>query len=166
MADSSLSGRLPRGSNKGQYAACHPDRKAVCKRLCQSCYVKSRLEQKERRAECHPDRPHVARGLCRHCYRAKARNSTPIERKQAVWRRASLKYNFGITTEQYDAMLTDQGGHCALCPTTDDGRRRLSVDHDHSTGKVRGLLCFRCNTRLGVYEKFGTDFAAYLEKHR
>lgn len=64
-----------------------------------------------------------------------------------------LTFLYGITREQYDELLTAQNGRCALC-----GRRygemrgqrvRLDVDHDHVTGKVRGLLCNRCNTRLG-----------------
>ena len=61
-------------------------------------------------------------------------------------RRADL----GVTVEQYDAMLDAQGGGCAICgnpPKT----RRLDVDHDHRTGKVRGLLCHRCNRTLASW---------------
>ena len=71
------------------------------------------------------------------------------------------KYNlssvYGITEEQYEAMLTVQGGRCAICrslPTWNwprDGRSqpRLCIDHDHQTGKVRGLLCHACNVGIG-----------------
>jgi Recombination endonuclease VII len=54
---------------------------------------------------------------------------------------------FGITAEKYDEMLELQGGRCAICrvkPRT----RRLSVDHDHATNEIRGLLCTRCNHKL------------------
>lgn len=59
-----------------------------------------------------------------------------------------LMTKYGITLEQYDAMLTEQGGVCAGCgaePTAIS----LHVDHDHTTGAVRGLLCFPCNAALG-----------------
>ena len=53
----------------------------------------------------------------------------------------------GITDADYQLLLAAQGGHCALCPNTPK-TRRLHVDHDHRTGKVRGLLCHRCNRAL------------------
>lgn len=65
-----------------------------------------------------------------------------------MYRRAALKYNYGITIDQYNAMLAAQGGGCALCGA-EPKRRPLDVDHCHETGKVRGLLCNKCNTSLG-----------------
>jgi hypothetical protein len=56
----------------------------------------------------------------------------------------------GITDAEYTARLEVQGGGCAICgnpPKT----RRLHVDHNHRTGTVRGLLCYRCNRQLGYY---------------
>jgi hypothetical protein len=47
----------------------------------------------------------------------------------------------------YEAQLARQDGHCAICPNTPKSRR-LHIDHDHATGKVRGLLCFPCNRLL------------------
>lgn len=52
---------------------------------------------------------------------------------------------YGLPVDALDAMRSAQGGHCALCPAVE----RLEVDHDHATGKVRGLLCRRCNLSLG-----------------
>lgn len=59
---------------------------------------------------------------------------------------ANLKRRYGITEVQYQAILAYQGGVCAIC----EGRRRyrLLCDHDHKTGKLRGLLCKRCNRQL------------------
>lgn len=56
----------------------------------------------------------------------------------------------GVTDDEYARLLAAQGGHCALCPNTPK-TRRLHVDHDHATGRVRGLLCYRCNRALPKY---------------
>lgn len=70
-----------------------------------------------------------------------------------VHRNNRLQYNYGITIEQYDQMLQSQGGVCKICGTaTPGGMGRFVVDHNHKTGKVRGLLCNRCNTKLGGVE--------------
>lgn len=55
---------------------------------------------------------------------------------------------FGITAEEYRARFTAQGGRCAICSQPPEPRRRLAVDHDHQTGRVRGLLCRRCNQSI------------------
>jgi len=60
-----------------------------------------------------------------------------------------LKRRFGLTLEQYDALWKDQGGVCAGCGGHNIAGRRLAIDHDHRTGKIRGLLCDRCNRCLG-----------------
>lgn len=56
----------------------------------------------------------------------------------------------GVTDAEYERLLAAQGGHCAICPNTPK-TRRLNVDHDHATGKVRGLLCHRCNRALPTW---------------
>jgi len=55
---------------------------------------------------------------------------------------------YGITLEDYDALLATQGGVCVICHNGTD--EPLHVDHDHTTGKVRGLLCSNCNTGIGL----------------
>lgn len=67
-------------------------------------------------------------------------------------RESSLKKKFGITLNEYNAILEEQGGVCAVCQEKCATGNNLAVDHDHVTGKIRGLLCFACNTSLG---KFG-----------
>ncbi len=74
-------------------------------------------------------------------------------------RRRHLGRKYGITHEQYEAMLAAQGGVCACCGTSESGRDKWLVDHDHTTGRVRGLLCFNCNIGIG---KLGDDEAGIL----
>lgn len=65
----------------------------------------------------------------------------------------------GLTKEEYDTLLARQGGVCFFCgrPETADRKkaavRRLSVDHDHETNQIRGLLCLGCNISLGCFER-------------
>lgn len=62
-----------------------------------------------------------------------------------------LKKRYGITPEQYVAMLASVGGLCEICGTVGYDGKKLSVDHCHETGKIRGLLCNRCNMALGAF---------------
>lgn len=62
----------------------------------------------------------------------------------------SLIKNYNITIEDYKKMLNDQNGVCAICFREDKKGRKLCVDHNHDTGKVRGLLCGNCNKLLGM----------------
>lgn len=66
-------------------------------------------------------------------------------------RNLTLVRRFGITLAEYDQRFNEQGGVCKICGGT-NGTIRLAVDHCHNTGKVRGLLCTRCNLVLGSYE--------------
>ena len=65
-----------------------------------------------------------------------------------------LKYRHGITIEQYEHMLEDQKHLCAICLKypQDNLKNPWHVDHDHSTGKIRGILCHSCNTALGNFK--------------
>lgn len=79
-----------------------------------------------------------------------------------------LKKLYGLTVEQYDAMLASQGGACKVCgsdgESKDKRRKYLSVDHCHNTGKIRGLLCMKCNADLGTFELRREAFTKYLEE--
>jgi hypothetical protein len=57
----------------------------------------------------------------------------------------------GINAEEYNNWLDKQGGRCAICGEEPPDSRGLAVDHDHKTGKIRGLLCYRCNLGLGNF---------------
>lgn len=101
-----------------------------------------------------------------------ASGQTERKRNPAKDRDWQLRTKYGISSADYDALLENQGGRCAICGTDEpEGRSRtyFHVDHDHDTGAVRGLLCSRCNTALGLMRE-DTDaimgMAAYLLSHQ
>jgi hypothetical protein len=74
------------------------------------------------------------------------------ERKFAD-REGYLKRKYGITIADYDRMFDEQGRVCAICGKPRPEERTLHVDHEHTTGVIRGLLCFRCNNALGDFDE-------------
>lgn len=62
-----------------------------------------------------------------------------------------IRRKYKMTLEQYDKMFKEQNGVCAICGGS-QFTNRLSVDHNHETGEVRGLLCSTCNPKLGIVE--------------
>jgi hypothetical protein len=81
---------------------------------------------------------------CKPCHNVRGKASKD---KVGGSRTYHLKRRYGITAQEADAMLEEQGGVCAICRTAP----AVHVDHDHSTGAVRALLCFNCNGGLGQF---------------
>ncbi len=99
-------------------------------------------------------------------YKRKSRINNPLQ-----GRKDRLKI-FNLTLEDYDKMLLKQNYVCAIClkPETVKWRgtlKSLAVDHNHETGEIRGLLCTRCNTEVGVVEnkQIRLKVETYLEKY-
>lgn len=90
----------------------------------------------------------------------RARNRDKVNADQA---RRRTKYVYGITKEEVDALFIKQGGLCALCfePLV-EGRRR-TIDHNHTTGKVRSIVHQKCNTMIGYVEKHPKIFEQVKE---
>jgi hypothetical protein len=90
---------------------------------------------------------------CGTCKRLRSKEEikrrTP-EYSRQVQRRSHIKTAYGMTVEQYDAMLITQNGVCAICSKPSSNKKRLHIDHEHATGAIRGLLCHSCNTGLGL----------------
>jgi len=85
-------------------------------------------------------------------------------------RKNMLKRFWNMTTEQYDSMLQKQNGTCAICDKTESNpHKRLCIDHDHTTGKIRGLLCDNHNRAMGLFKDSIADMQKaieYLKKHK
>lgn len=98
------------------------------------------------------------RSRCKPCNAEYARNwnNTNKERAVETKRRRELPLLYGITYEQYEDMHDAQQGVCALCGQKETSTHstgtpfRLAVDHCHTTGRVRGLLCQNCNRAIGL----------------
>ena len=124
------------------------------------------------------DKPYANDPLYRHLSRVRARASEEARKEVRNARRCRRRASdpdcrdkerarrYGLKLEDYRAILARQGNACAICGQ--DGKP-LCIDHCHASGKVRGLLCSKCNTGLGCYDDdpAKTDAAtAYLKAAR
>ncbi len=69
--------------------------------------------------------------------------------EQLMWQH--LKHKYGLTREGFQDLYDAQKGVCAICGRKNKKKRPLCIDHDHDTGQVRGLLCYKCNLGLGMF---------------
>lgn len=113
-------------------------------------------------AQFHRDSTRRYQRYCKPCRAQVGRNS---HERRAVY----LKYKYGLTQETFDQLLSRQKGKCALCknPFTESklGYIKPRVDHDHMTGKVRGLLCHSCNIGLAFYENFVMEHETRIKRY-
>lgn len=159
------------------------------KKVCSSCGVNKSDSEYYRRSDGR------FRSMCKGCYSRynKAQREKHLEARRAYdearpsgWERhpenreryaqdddqrfrSYLKRTYDLSLEEFHAMHEAQDHRCAICRGFDELNTKLSVDHDHETGKVRGLLCFPCNTGIG---KLGDSYervqaaADYLKDNR
>lgn len=102
----------------------------------------------------------------RHNANQRRRRLDPSRKRRE--RDGHLRRKFGISIEQYEAMLEAQGGRCAICRREPHPTISLHVDHDHERGHLRGLICFDCNAGLGKFRDRRRLLAAamrYLDTH-
>jgi hypothetical protein len=76
----------------------------------------------------------------------RAKPASKLKHRQWQWQR-----KYGLSEAEYNRLLAEQGGLCAVCQQPPTEKKPLQVDHDHETGKVRGLLCWPCNLVLGIW---------------
>lgn len=115
-------------------------------KICPTCKKKKRFNQFHKNGK-------SADGLEYECItcqsiRYKEYRRVNRDRLNAYRRKKKLQDKYGISWETYESMYNTQGGRCAICGGDNDGKV-FCVDHSHTTGKVRALLCIGCNLALG-----------------
>ena len=118
-------------------------------RVCNTCGVEKPLTDYKRVG---PNKAHMHN--CLTCYTENRR----YNRQNGLSKMdTDLRRRYGITEKDYYDMLEAQGGKCKTCGSTDPigyrGSDKFCVDHDHKTGRVRGLLCNHCNRSLGLLKE-------------
>ena len=94
-------------------------------------------------------------------------NKIGYENFAKIQRKSYLKRLYNISLEEYDKKLKEQNNCCAICKRHESKfKKKLHVDHDHKTGKVRDLLCAGCNVDVSVVEDRLKELQEYLNKHR
>ena len=102
-------------------------------------------------------------------HRDEVRNHNRTLEGKTAQRRRSLKQLYNISLEQYDMLFKSQNGVCAICSKPPKENRKLFIDHDHTTNKIRGLLCDKCNFILGLCNESASVLQGginYLAKHK
>lgn len=123
--------------------------------------------------ECNTnDYPRGSKGLkCVQCNTKRATNWAKQNPERHFFNQ--IKARYGLSKNDYLAMVERQNNKCAICFNEESsvcwGKvRKLAIDHDHKTGAVRGLLCFKCNIALGKVQdnkQILLNMIAYLEEH-
>jgi hypothetical protein len=127
------------GNKKVKIGAARGLKCPVCNRRRNSEWAKNNPERANTRNRAH-----------------KARNKEKVDR---IHRNSKLTTVYGISIDEYEVLLSNQNGLCAICRESEVKRHRngtlwaLSVDHDHVTGKIRGLLCSACNVGIANFRE-------------
>lgn len=105
----------------------------------------SNAERSRRYRERHPERATAS---------AKKWRDANKEYNSVRQRQYQIKLKYGMTLEDYEVMFAEQGGVCKICGTDNPHNRWrvFAVDHCHDTGKIRGLLCNKCNRGMGLLD--------------
>ena len=136
--------------------------------VCIECDVKKAKKWNSSNKEAHAS--HERKHRTNNKDDVKANRARYVKKNPRSVKNSALKFNYGITIDQFEEMSQQQGNACAICEIpkselTED----LCVDHDHKTSKIRALLCRPCNSALGLMRdnpKVAIKMAEYLQFHR
>lgn len=119
-------------------------------------------------ADCHPERPAHSYGRCGSCWKLEQYHKNP-----SYWnklrRMSHLKTQYGIVGQEAEDLEVRRQGNCDICGNKCLTGKRLAVDHDHATNRVRGVLCMNCNTAIGMLRdnpELIRKVASYLEENK
>lgn len=150
---------------------------AFCSRACLNLFQKEQRYHDGRKLcnGCQKARPlgdfyrrsgsGAPRSRCWECVDDARLKRGPVKRRAASSQstlRFHLKDWYGITLEEFQLLLNSQRGLCAICGEPEAGKYRLSVDHCHETGRIRGLLCRKCNVAIGMLKESVTVLEAAI----
>lgn len=131
----------------------HPDRKVKSHGLCSTCYgvllYNSNPEYQERQIK--NSREYYLKNKKRFYDSNKRRKESNPERYKTTLRNCHLNRSYGITQEEYLKIFEEQEKKCAICGTSKFDKKGPAIDHCHDSGKVRGILCGKCNRGLGLF---------------
>lgn len=150
---------------KAKRATCHPDRVAHVGGFCRVCYdreLKQRDPEYAERQKRNFQQWKEINGLALQEYRRTYNQNGRVKFRSKVKDRERVLAQFGLTWEDEMRVREQQGNVCAICRQPPQ-RERFDIDHDHVTGKFRGLLCGRCNKGLGLLGDNEEGVAAALE---
>jgi hypothetical protein len=85
------------------------------------------------------------------------------DKYRAYTRAARYKKLYGITIDERESMIEKQNYMCLICGHNFKSQRHAHLDHCHTTGRLRGILCSKCNGNLGWFEMYSTNIHSYLE---
>ena len=91
--------------------------------------------------------------ICNDCARMKNKKwrENNKEKHRQSRKKSQIKQRYGISQEMFYLILAAQNNRCGICKTLFDSKKRPSIDHCHETGRVRGILCQKCNTGIGMF---------------
>lgn len=131
-------------------------------KACKHCGLEKSLHDFHRQTACKDGHRHIcklcANAVCRKYYA----NNT--EKAKTATKRCRMMTMYGMSLSDYERLLQAQGMSCAICRTkSPGGLGRFHVDHCHSTGRIRGLLCHSCNTGLGLFKDSDVNLRRAIE---
>lgn len=142
----------PKGTRLGSCTDCHDwlvgSKTAPLPLRCDPCKRARQSQAHKRWKLANRDIERAGRRRYYHANRDRISAQRHASAREGRGHRPSVLRKYGLSTADYDAMLTAQSGLCAIC-SNPPGKIRLHVDHDHETGEVRGLLCAACNRGIG-----------------
>lgn len=128
-------------AEKKRYRQKHPEKITATTKIYRRKHIEKYAAASKRWRQRHPEKSVAA---------AKRYRQKHPEKAKVYTRTSHLRRKYGITIADFNALLALQNHQCAVCGCEfGDGKKKAHIDHDHATGRVRGLVCVRCNTSIG-----------------